>query len=73
MKKSFLSSPGPYSSGGARTAAHHLPEFGLGPNHFEEDEVDDVRYVDASVQHVYRNGDVGIALGGQNWSMRFWA
>ena len=42
----------------ARTAADHLPELGLRPHRLEEYKVDDLRHVDAGIQHIDRNGDM---------------
>ena len=47
-----------------RATPHHLPELGFGPNHLEEHQIDDLRHVDAGVQHVHRNSDVRHALLG---------
>ena len=41
-----------------RATPHHLPELGLGAHQLEEDQVDDLRDVDAGVEHVHRDGDV---------------
>ena len=39
-------------------AAEHLPEFRLRPHDLEEDQVDDLRHIDAGVEHVDRDRDV---------------
>ncbi|WP_335991036.1 hypothetical protein [Glycomyces sp. MUSA5-2] len=55
-RNSFLSSSGPnrfLHSRGA--AADHLPELGLRPDRFEEEEVNDLGHVDAGVEHVDRD------------------
>ncbi len=44
----------------ACSSSNHLPEFGFGADFFEEDEVDDFRYVNAGVHHVNRDGDVRV-------------
>ena len=41
-----------------RAAAEHLPEFGFRPHDFEKDEVDDLRHINAGVEHVDRDRDV---------------
>ena len=41
-----------------RAAPHHLPELRLRAHLLEEDEVHDLRHVDAGVEHVDRDGDV---------------
>ena len=41
-----------------RAAADHLPELGLRAHQLEEHEVDDLRHVDAGVEHVDRDRDV---------------
>ncbi len=41
-----------------RAAPEHLPELGLRAHQLEEDQVHDLRDVDAGVEHVHRDGDV---------------
>ena len=41
-----------------RAAAEHLPELRFRSDDFEEDQVHDLRHVDAGVEHVDRDGDV---------------
>jgi hypothetical protein len=43
----------------ARATPQHLPELGLGSHQFEKDEVDDLRHVDAGIEHVHRQGEMG--------------
>ena len=53
---------------GAQTGAatDHLPELGLGSDRFEEHQVDHFGYVDAGVEHVDRDRDVGgLVRGGE--------
>ncbi len=51
--------PGPEQVGTEpRAAADHLPELGLRAHQLEEDEIHDLRHVDAGVEHVDRDGDV---------------
>ena len=47
----------------SRTSANHLPELHLAFDRLGEDEVHNLRHVDTSVQHVYRNGYAKFALG----------
>ena len=47
----------------ACTAAHHLPELGLGVHGLEEDQVHHLGDVDARIQHVHAHGDLGQQLG----------
>ena len=50
----------------AGATAYHLPELDLGVNRLEEDQVGDLRHVDAGIQHVHGNGDVrGFVLFGK--------
>ena len=46
----------------ARAATDDLPELRLRADQLEEHEVDDLRYVDAGVEHVDGNGDMRIAI-----------
>ena len=46
-----------------RAAADHLPKFRFGADDLEEDEIDDLRYVDAGVEHVDRDGDIRRLIG----------
>ena len=43
----------------AGAPANHLPEFRLTHHLFEKHQVEDLRHVDARVQHVHGNGDLG--------------
>src|SRR5260370_38867797 len=43
----------------AGSAAHHLPELRLRAHLLEEHQVDDLGYIDAGVEHVDGDGDVG--------------
>src|SRR5260370_40296160 len=43
----------------AGSSAHHLPELRLRAHLLEEHQVDDLGYIDAGVEHVDGNGDVG--------------
>ena len=45
------------------TAADHLPELGLAHYLLEEHQIQTLRHVDAGVQHVHRNGDLGQLFG----------
>ena len=42
----------------ARTAPDHLPELCLAQNLFEKDQIQNLRHINASVQHIHRNGDL---------------
>ena len=42
----------------AGAAPDHLPEFDLGIDRLEEDQIHYLRHVDAGVQHVHGYGDV---------------
>ena len=43
----------------AGAAADHLPEFGLAHDLFEEYQVEHFGHIDAGVQHIHRDGDLG--------------
>ena len=43
-------------------AANHLPEFCLAHNLFEKDQIQHFRHVDAGIQHINRNGNLGQLL-----------
>ena len=42
----------------AGTTANHLPELNLWLNLLEEDQVEDFRHVDTSIQHIHGNGNL---------------
>ena len=44
------------------TAANHLPELDLALDDLEEHQVQDVRYVDARIQHIYGNGYLRLSI-----------
>ena len=61
--KFFLVQPRPEQTETETGAApQHLPEFGLGANQLEEDQVHHLRHVDAGIQHIHGDGDVGSPL-----------
>jgi hypothetical protein len=43
----------------AGSSSDHLPKLGLGADNLEENKVYDLRHVDASVQHIDGDSDVG--------------
>ena len=47
---------------GAGATPHHLPELGAGAHRLEEHQIDDLRDVDAGVEHVDGDGDAQIAV-----------
>jgi hypothetical protein len=54
----------------AGAAAEHLAELDAGEHWLEEDEVDDLRDVDAGVEHVDGDGDRGLLVRSLKSSMR---
>jgi hypothetical protein len=61
--KEFLVPPGPKQVGAQPGAAtEHLPEFRLRPHDLVKDQIDDLRHIDAGVEHVDRDRNVGRLL-----------
>ena len=42
----------------AGSATDHLPEFCLAQNLFEKDQIQNLRHIDAGVQHIHRDGNL---------------
>ena len=44
------------------TSSNHLVELGLTVDRFEEDEVHNTGYINARIEHIYRDGDLGLYI-----------
>ncbi len=73
MRKSSLSIPGEEVRAEPVPRPTICPELDPGVDRLEEDQVRRFRNVDASVQHVHGDGDVGGLSFPEKSSMRLWA